>query len=452
MNRELLYVIEQIGREKGITTETLFEALESALLSASKRTMGAGENVRLTLDRKSGAIRVFAEKRVVEAVSDSKLEITLEEARRLRPDAQLEDVVEVDLEPREFGRIAAQTAKQVILQRVREAERQGIFSEFKGREGSLVRGVVHRIEKRTVIVDLGRTEAVLGERDQIPGERYSPGDRIRAYIVEVRNTPKGPQVILSRSHPGFLIRLFETEIPEITEGIVQVKGAAREPGERAKLAVASTKRDVDPIGACVGLRGTRIQVIVRELRGEKIDILEWSDDVATLVARALSPAKVTSVTLEGEGEARAAFVTVPDTQLSLAIGKKGQNARLAAKLTGLRVDVKSESELEAERRQREMRARGLAALRELEPVGETLAETLAAHGLDSPERIREVGIGVVREIPEIGEERAGAIVAAADEWLRARGAIPAVTPVDAPGSPEAAGPREEGGRGESEER
>jgi N utilization substance protein A len=426
----------------------LFEALESALLSASKRTMGVGDNVRLTIDRRTGAIRVFAEKRVVESVSDAKLEMTLEDARRLRPEAKLDDVVEVDLEQREFGRIAAQTAKQVILQRVREAERQGIFSEYKDREGALVRGLIHRIEKRTVIVDLGRTEAVLAERDQIPGERYSPGDRVRAYVAEVRNTPKGPQVILSRSHPGFLIRLFETEIPEIAEGIVQVKGAAREPGERAKLAVASTKRDVDPIGACVGLRGTRIQVIVRELRGEKIDILEWSDDVATLVARALSPAKVTSVTLEGEGEERAAFVVVPDNQLSLAIGKKGQNARLAAKLTGLRVDVKSESELEEERRQREARARGLASLRELGPVDDALAAALAAHGLDSPERIREAGLEAVSEVPDIGAARAAAIVAAADEWLRARGLIPAVTPAEAP---EASGPAE-GGRGESEAR
>ncbi len=421
MNRELLYVIDQIGREKGISTEVLFEALESALLSASKRTMGVGENVRLTLDRKTGAIRVFADKTVVENVTDPKLEATLAEARRIKPDAHLGDVVEVDLEPREFGRIAAQTAKQVILQRVREAERQGIFSEYKDREGTLVRGAVHRIEKRNVIVDLGRTEAVLTEREQIPGERYSAGERIRAFILEVKNTPKGPQVILSRSHPGFLIRLFETEIPEITEGIVQVKGAAREPGERAKLAVASTKRDVDPIGACVGLRGTRIQVIVRELRGEKIDIIEWSDDVPTLVARALSPAKVASVTIQGEGEERAALVVVPDTQLSLAIGKKGQNARLAAKLTGLRIDVKSEGELEENRRRQEdERARGLAGLAELAPVDAQLAHTLASHGLDSPAKIKAAGAAALQEIGAIGEREADAIVTAAEAWLASR--------------------------------
>jgi N utilization substance protein A len=421
MNRELLYVIEQIGREKGIGTEVLFEALESALLSASKRTMNMGENVRLTVDRKTGAIRVFAEKTVVEAVTDPKIEATVADARRVKADAQVGDVIEVDLELRDLGRIAAQTAKQVILQRVREAERQGIFSEYKDREGTLVRGIVHRIEKRNVIVDLGRTEAILTERDQIPGERYSPGDRIRAFILEVKNTPKGPQVVLSRSHPGFLIRLFETEIPEIAEGIVQVKGAAREPGERAKLAVASTKRDVDPIGACVGLRGTRIQVIVRELRGEKIDIIEWADDLATLVARALSPAKVASVTVHGEGEERSALVVVPDNQLSLAIGKKGQNARLAAKLTGLRIDVKSEAELEDERRRQEdERTRGLAALAELPPVGAELAHALAARGLGSPAKIKEAGAAALMEIGQIGESEAEAIVSAAEAWLAAR--------------------------------
>jgi N utilization substance protein A len=446
MNRELLYVIEQIGREKGIGTEVLFEALESALLSASKRTMGVGENVRLTVDRKTGAIRVFAEKNVVEAVTDPKLEATVAEARRVKPEAQVGDVIEVDLELRDLGRIAAQTAKQVILQRVREAERQGIFSEYKDREGSLVRGVVHRIEKRNVIVDLGRTEAILTERDQIPGERYSPGDRIRAYILEVKNTPKGPQVVLSRSHPGFLVRLFETEIPEIAEGIVQVKGAAREAGERAKLAVASTKRDVDPIGACVGLRGTRIQVIVRELRGEKIDIIEWAEDLPTLVARALSPAKVGSVTLKGEGEERAALVVVPDNQLSLAIGKKGQNARLAAKLTGLRIDVKSETELDDERRRHEdERARGLAGLAELPPVSPHQAQALASHGIDSPAKVKAAGAAGLREIAEIGDE-AEAIVAAAEEWLTARQAEAAARPMlleDPAGPPVAEAPAPE---------
>jgi N utilization substance protein A len=274
-----------------------------------------------------------------------------------------------------------------------------------------------------VILDMGRTEAVLPEREQIPGERYMAGDRVRAYIMEVRNTPKGPQVVLSRAHPGFLIRLFETEIPEIAEGIVQVRGAAREPGERAKLAVASTKRDVDPIGACVGLRGTRIQVIVKELRGEKIDIIEWSDDPVTLVGRALSPAKVGSVTITGEGEDRSAQVVVPDSQLSLAIGKKGQNARLAAKLTGLRVDVKSESELaEGRRREEEDRTQGLAALAEIADIGSELAPRLVERGLYSPARVRAAGLERVREALVDEAPRAEAILAAVEAWLSAQAA------------------------------
>src|SRR5499433_2221773 len=328
MNKDLIHVIEQIGREKGIGKEVLFEAVESALLSASKKTMGLADNVRMELDRHTGGLRVFARKKVVEEVSDKKLEIQLDEARRLNSDAQLDDELEMELPPQEFGRIAAQTAKQVILQRVRDAERDAIYSEFVDREAKIIRGIVHRIEKRNVIVEIGKAEAVLTEREQIPGERYGPGDRIRAYVLEVKKGIKGPQIMLSRTHPGFLVRLFETEIPEIAEGIVQVKEAAREAGERAKVAVTSTKRDVDPIGACVGLRGTRIQVISRELRGEKIDIIEWTDDPVALVSRALSPAKVASVTVEGEGEDRSALVVVPDNQLSLAIGKKGQNARL----------------------------------------------------------------------------------------------------------------------------
>jgi N utilization substance protein A len=351
MNRELLMVIEQIGREKGIEPEVLFEALESALLSASRKNLGAAENVRMQIDRKTGALKVYGRKTVVEEVADPKIEISLAEAKALNAEAELGDELEQELPPQEFGRIAAQTAKQVILQRVRDAERDRIYAEFAGREGQILRGVVHRIEKRNVIVEIGKGEAILPDREQIPGERYNPGDRLRAYVLEVRRTAKGPQITLSRTHPGYLVRLFETEIPEIQEGIVLVKAAAREAGERAKIAVASTKRDVDPIGACVGLRGTRIQVISRELRGEKIDIIEWSDDPVTFVARALSPAKVSSVTVveEPDAEAPAALVVVPDNQLSLAIGKKGQNARLAAKLTGMRVDIKSESEIEAAR-------------------------------------------------------------------------------------------------------
>jgi N utilization substance protein A len=430
MNRELIAVIEQIGREKGIDKEILFEALESALLSASKKTLGAADNVRMHLDRQTGVLRVYGRKKVVTDVADAKLEISLADAKALNPAAELDDELEQELPPQEFGRIAAQTAKQVILQRVRDAERERIYAEFAGKENQILRGIVHRIEKRNVILEIGKAEAILPEREQIPGERYNPGDRIRAFVLEVRRTTKGPQITLSRTHPGYLVRLFETEIPEIQEGIVLVKAAAREPGERAKVAVASTKRDVDPIGACVGLRGTRIQVISRELRGEKIDIIEWSHDPATFVARALSPAKVSSVTIgesDTEGQA-SAFVIVPDNQLSLAIGKKGQNARLAAKLTGMRIDIKSESELETERAQPSPAGAALAELRGMTPDA---LEALRGSGLDSPDALVSVGrerLGELLTSPGQADE----VFAAAEEWVAGRRSSPASPEENAP--------------------
>src|SRR5437870_3693718 len=425
MNNDLIYVIEQIGREKGIGKEVLFEAVESALLSAAKKAMGLADNVRMELDRRTGVLRVYARKKVVEIVSDRKLEIGLEDARKLNREAELDDELEMELPPQEFGRIAAQTAKQVILQRVRDAERDAIYSEFVDKEGKIARGIVHRVEKRNVIVEIGKAEAVLMEREQIPGERYGPGDRIRAYVVEVKKTAKGPQILLSRTHPGFLVRLFETEIPEIAEGIVLVKAAAREPGERAKVAVASTKRDVDPIGACVGLRGTRIQVISRELRGEKIDIIEWSHDPATFVARALSPAKVSSVVInevaDGEGQP-SAVVIVPDNQLSLAIGKKGQNARLAAKLTGMRIDIKSESEVETERSPAEAPlAEDRAALAALPGVGPELVDALVAAGLGSPAAIVKAGREKLALVAGVGD-RMDAIYSDAEKHVASQSA------------------------------
>ncbi|HMB36839.1 MAG TPA: transcription termination factor NusA [Methylomirabilota bacterium] len=421
MNKELIYVIGQMATEKGIDKEILFEALESALLSASKKTMGVADNVRMELDRQTGALHVFARKKVVETVADTKLEITLSQARKLNAEAELEDEIEIELPPQEFGRIAAQTAKQVILQRVRDAERDAVYSDFIDKQGKIIRGTVHRIEKRNVIVDLGKAEAVITEREQIPGERYNPNDRVRAYVQEVKKTAKGPQILLSRADAGFLVRLFEAEIPEIAEGIVQVKAAAREPGERAKVAVMSTKRDVDPIGACVGLRGTRIQVISRELRSEKIDIVEWSADPAIFVARALSPAKVSSVTLgpvhEGE-EPRSVLVIVPDNQLSLAIGKRGQNARLAAKLTGLHVDIRSEGEVEEERRllEEEM-AHGREVLASFAGLGPQLVDRLVEHGLFSPARIVHAGLSALESIPGLEDKKAASLLAMAQEWL-----------------------------------
>jgi N utilization substance protein A len=436
VNRELIAVIEQIGREKGIDKEILFEALESALLSASKKTtLGTADNVRMHLDRQTGVLRVYGRKKVVAEVGDPKLEIGLVDAKALNPAAELDDELEQELPPQEFGRIAAQTAKQVILQRVRDAERERIYAEFAGKENQILRGIVHRIEKRNVILEIGKAEAILPEREQIPGERYNPGDRVRAFVLEVRRSTKGPQITLSRTHPGYLVRLFETEIPEIQEGIVLVKAAAREPGERAKVAVASTKRDVDPIGACVGLRGTRIQVISRELRGEKIDIIEWSHDPATFVARALSPAKVSSVTLAEEADPEgqsSVFVVVPDNQLSLAIGKKGQNARLAAKLTGLRIDIKSESELESQ----EHAAPAATGLAQLRGVAADALEVLRAAGLDSPEAIVAAG----------RDRLAGLLVAPgqADEVLAAAEASVASRPAPTPAAGDAPSTAAEG--------
>jgi transcription termination/antitermination protein NusA len=440
MNRELIMVIEQLGREKGIDKEILFEALESALLSASRKSLGPADNVRIHIDRKTGEMRAYARRKVVAEVADPKLEISLEEAKALNPEAELDDELELEQErpPQDFGRIAAQTAKQVILQKVRDAEREGIYSEFAGKEGQILRGVVHRIEKRNVILEIGKAEAILPEREQIPGERYNPGDRVRAFVLEVRRSAKGPQITLSRTHPGYLARLFETEIPEIQEGIVVVKATAREAGERAKVAVASTKRDVDPIGACVGLRGTRIQVISRELRGEKIDIIEWSHDPATFVARALSPAKVSSVTIateEGSEAPPAALVIVPDNQLSLAIGKKGQNARLAAKLTGMRIDIKSEGEVESERADAEA---ARAALTRVAGAPE-LVEALEQAGFGSPRAILDAGRDALRALPAIGD-RADKIYTAAEEWLAARTEPTAAAETPAPSATDAEHP------------
>ena len=431
MNRELIMIIEQLGREKGIDKEVLFEALETALLSASRKSLGPGDNVRIHIDRKTGDFRIYQRKQVVEEVTDPETQIALADAKALNPEAELGVELELlqDRPLQDLGRIAAQTAKQVILQKVRDAEREGIYSEFVGKEGQILRGVVHRIEKRNVILEVGKAEAILPEREQIPGERYNPGDRVRAYVLEVRRTAKGPQISLSRTHPGYLARLFETEIPEIQEGIVIVKATAREGGERAKVAVASTKRDVDPIGACVGLRGTRIQVISRELRGEKIDIIEWSNDPASFVARALSPAKVSSVTIAEEpdpeggaapGETQtAAPVVGPDNQLSLAIGKKGQNARLAAKLTGMRIDIKSESEVEAERAEAEHAEAARAALSTLPGVTPEAFQALVETGLVSPRAVVAAGRERLAALPAVGAA-ADTILAAAEAWVAER--------------------------------
>ncbi len=342
-NLDLLGAINELERERGINRETLLEAVEAALVSAYKRNYNSVENVTARIDRQTGQVEMFVVKRVVDDVLDPTQEIPVEEAVHIDPAYQAGDTVEFPVLLKDFGRIAAQTAKQVVVQRIREAERGLIYDEFAQREGDIVTGLVQRIQNRNVFVDLGKTEAVLPPSEQMPADGYAPGERVRMYLVEVRRTTKGPQVIVSRTHPGLLKRLFELEVPEIHEGLVEIKAIAREAGTRSKLAVFSRDDHVDPVGACVGHKGMRVQHVVSELRGEKIDIVKWSPNPVEFVAQALSPSKVSHVLLD-EAE-KVARVVVPDFQLSLAIGRAGQNARLAAKLTGWRIDIRSDTQL-----------------------------------------------------------------------------------------------------------
>jgi transcription termination/antitermination protein NusA len=342
MNHELITVIDQICKEKGISKDVLLEAVESALVSAARRKFPENENIRVKVDPKNGKISIHVIYQVVAEVEEPGNQMTLEEAKELDPTAEIGGEVDILQDFEGYGRIAAQTAKQVIVQRVKEAERDIIVNEYSGRIGDLVNGIVMRQEKGNYIIDIGKTEAVLPMREQAPRESYKQGDRVRAYLLDVRTTNKGPQIVLSRSNPELVSKLFEMEVPEIYENIVQIKGAVREAGDRTKIAVQSKDSAVDPVGACVGMKGSRVQAVVRELRGEKIDIIPWTEDPIQFISKALSPATVEKVAVD-EDE-KSALVIVSDTQLSLAIGKKGQNVRLAAKLTGWKIDIYSESE------------------------------------------------------------------------------------------------------------
>lgn len=343
MNFELIEALHDLEKEKGINSEIILEAIEAALVSAYKKNFGSQSNMRVAIDRGSGDIKVFSRRTVMEEATNPKEEISLSEARRMDPRYELGDVVEIEVTPKDFGRIAAQTAKQVVVQRIREAERDMIYDEFSNREGDIVTGVVQRLENKNVFIDLGRTEAMLSQNEQMPGEHYKNGDRLKTYIIDVKKTTKGPQILVSRTHPGLLKRLFELEVPEIHDGTVELKSVAREAGSRSKIAVYSKNENVDPVGSCVGPKGLRVQAIVNELKGEKIDIVKWSSDPTKFIANALSPSKV--LTVDIYPEEKVAKVIVPDYQLSLAIGKEGQNARLAAKLTGWKIDIKSESQV-----------------------------------------------------------------------------------------------------------
>ena len=344
MNKELLSAIEYLSKEKGVTADVICDSLEAVLITAYKKEYDGNPNATVRLDRLTGDYSIVSPKTVVAEVADEENEISLEDARAIDKGYEEGDEILVDVTPKNFGRIAAQAAKQVMIQRLREAERNIVYDEFYGRTDDIITGIIQRIEQKNVYIDLGKAEAVLPYSEQIPTEEYTGGQRIKCYVVEVRNSPKGAQIQLSRTHPGLLKRLFELEVPEIYDGVVELHSVAREPGKRSKIAVYSRDPNVDCVGACVGPKGARVQNIVMELQNEKIDIVKWDEDPAVYIANALSPAQVVSVTID-EG-AKSSVVVVPDYQLSLAIGKAGQNARLAAKLTNWKIDIKSESQAE----------------------------------------------------------------------------------------------------------
>ena len=346
MNADFISAIQEVGKEKGIEPELLYQAVEDALVAAYKKNSNTNQNVRVDMNKETGEIHVYAQRTVVEGVPVDETEMTVQEAQAIDPRYLAGDIVETEVTPKNFGRIAAQNAKQVVVQRIREAERGQVYERFQSRNQDIVTGIIERQENKNVYIDLGKVEAVLTPNEQIPGEIYQYHDRMKTFIVEVKRSAKGPQIVVSRTQPGLLKRLFELEVPEIHDGIVEIKSVAREPGMRSKISVYTADENVDPVGACVGHKGMRVQTIVNELRGEKIDIVKYSEDPAQYVANALSPAKVVSTNVnEAEKICR---VVVPDYQLSLAIGKEGQNARLAAKLTGWKIDIKSESQAKEE--------------------------------------------------------------------------------------------------------
>ena len=342
-NKELILALEELEKEKGIKKEELLDSIRTALITAYKRNFDALENVDVKMDQQTGATHVYSIKEVMETANDPALEITLEEARKINKELKIGDTVEIEIVPRDFGRIAAQTAKQVIIQKLRETERNMIFNEYNERKGEIVTGLVQKADKHIVVLDLGRLEGIMLPKDQIPTETYKVNDKIKGYVVDVERGEKGvPQAIVSRTHPDFVRKLLEFEIPEIYEGLIEIKSVSRDPGKRSKVAVYSQDPNIDPVGSCVGQRGIRIQNVINELHGEKIDVIEWSPDISIYIAAALLPAKIMAV--DSKEEERFAQVIVPDDQLSLAIGKAGQNARLAARLTNWKIDIKSESQ------------------------------------------------------------------------------------------------------------
>ncbi|WKZ33877.1 MAG: transcription termination factor NusA [Thermodesulfobacteriota bacterium] len=427
----LANIIDQVGKDKGIDKHILIEALESAMLKAAEKRFGPNKVIEAHYQEEMGEIELFLFKEVVEDVADPDTQISFEDARELDPEAALGDSLGVKLDSKEFGRIDAQTAKQIIIQKVREAERNIVYNEYSSKRGEIVTGIVQRFEKGDIIVDLGRAEALLSKKEQVRREGYRQGERIRGVILEVKVEARGPQIILSRTHPAFIIKLFQMEVPEVYEGIVEIKGAAREPGDRAKIAVVSHNSDVDPVGACVGVKGSRVQAVVQELKGEKIDIVHWSDDPAIYVKNTLSPAQISRVIVDDEEHAME--VIVPDDQLSLAIGKKGQNVRLAAKLTGWKIDIRTESESKGvkeklspeEALRKEVQAAGEREDREraaaASDIGATLglspelAAKLAAAGYVSADSLTHVTREELEKIEGLDGEEIEAVLGAVSE-------------------------------------
>jgi N utilization substance protein A len=415
MNNELVAVLEYMERERGIERETLIHALESALLSASRKSVIPAKDIRIEIDRDTYEIRAYARKRVVDNVINKHDEISLEDARRIRPDVQIHESVEVEATPKNFGRIAAQTAKQAIMHKIRIAEKERVYEEYKDSMGDILSGAVRRFERGDVVVDLGRADGVMPSRERVPTEEYQVGDRLRAYVVRVENAPQGAEIILSRSHPNFVRRLFELEVSEIADGTVEIKGIAREAGFRSKIAVHSNDDKVDPVGACVGMRGIRVKNIVRELSGEKIDIVRWSDDVKTLVTNALAPAKLQKVELDEE--LHKVRVQVAEDQLSLAIGKKGQNARLSAKLSGWKVDIQKET---TDGGFAEAVANAIAALAAIEGISEAQAIILVHNGFATIEGILAAELDDIADLEGFDAQQAQQVKDAAETVYEAQ--------------------------------
>ncbi len=409
MATELIRIIEQVSRQRGVDKSVLIKAIEDAVRVAVKKRFGPERDIEVSFNEELGEVEVFEFKEVVENVTDNNSQISLEEAQELDPEVQIGDSLGIKMDTNTLGRIAAQAAKQVIMQRFREAERDIIYDDFKDRKGEIVNGIVQRIERGSIIVNLGRTEAELPPDEQMPNESYKQGDRIRGYIIDVKHYTRGPQIILSRTHPDFVRALFENEVPEISEGIVEIVQVSREPGSRTKIAVKSKDPDVDPVGACVGLKGRRVQAVVQELKGEKIDIVPWSPDAAKFVCNALAPAEIVRVIVDEAN--RSMEVVVPDDQLSLAIGKKGQNVRLAARLTGWNLDVISES------RYNQALKKGFESLLSLEHVDLKLATDLYDKGYGSAFELASADEKALLSIDGMTEEKAKMIINEAKEYI-----------------------------------